>query len=113
MAPADHQTQQQSPGLLADAYELHSAIGSLLWHPLENIRMAAMGVQQFGMQFLGTAFTPERDITDQSGRVILVTGGMSIYTLLGIVRTGCSSADRESNSACLAANWLLAFGFFY
>ncbi|KAK2855700.1 hypothetical protein FQN49_004926 [Arthroderma sp. PD_2] len=46
-----------------------------LGHPLEASRLLALNIYQFGSQIYGSAFRPERDIVDQSGRVILITGG--------------------------------------
>ncbi|PGH13354.1 hypothetical protein AJ80_06348 [Polytolypa hystricis UAMH7299] len=47
----------------------------ILAYPLENLRFATSGISQFGLKLAGKAFDPERDVRDQSGKVILITGG--------------------------------------
>ncbi|EFQ97178.1 retinol dehydrogenase 11 [Nannizzia gypsea CBS 118893] len=46
-----------------------------LAHPLETTRLVFLLMHQFARHIYGSAFRPDRDITDQSSRVILITGG--------------------------------------
>ncbi|KAF3490723.1 short-chain dehydrogenase/reductase [Arthroderma uncinatum] len=67
---------ENSPGsTFKELVALLSFANILLAHPLETCRLLALGIHQFGRQLFGYGFRPERDVIDQSGKVILITGG--------------------------------------
>ncbi|KAK2746514.1 hypothetical protein FQN57_003140 [Myotisia sp. PD_48] len=60
---------------LSNVTELFTLAHCVLAQPLETSRLLARGINQSTEQILGQGFNSERDIADQSNKVILVTGG--------------------------------------
>jgi hypothetical protein len=58
---------------------LSSWVLTTLYHPIDAFRAHASYINPFNM-FGGASFTPDKDIHDLSGKVLLVTGGT--YSLL-------------------------------
>lgn len=79
IATDDGQTSASSihaRSLPKQLFDLRTALSAPFKYPGEAMRMIGSNVQQFGAKLAGTEFKPDRDIVNQEGRVVLVTGGM-------------------------------------
>lgn len=74
-----------APSLLKELFDLRTAVTGFVKYPIENARIVGSAAQQFGSKLVGTEFRPERDIGNQEGRVILVTGGKSRVVVIPIL----------------------------
>jgi hypothetical protein len=93
-APVDTQPVQAS--VFRQLLDLRGALGFVLNHPVETLRLAGAAVHQTGLQLTGADFRPERDIVSQTGKVILVTGGRFRFFLhLLVWAIDLGSCDRE------------------
>lgn len=71
---------------LRDLLDFRHALYELILNPVETYKAYLPPLSAYGL-FGGDAFSPEKDVPDLSGKVILVTGGQSslhsiLYTLL-------------------------------
>lgn len=71
---------------LKDLLDFRHAVYELILNPVETYKAYLPPFNSYGL-FGGDTFSPEKDIPDLSGKVILVTGGQSSlhsipYTLL-------------------------------
>jgi hypothetical protein len=76
------ETRPVQASVFRELLDLRSALGFVLNNPVESMRLVGAAVHQTGLQLTGADFRPERDIVDQTGRVILVTGGGFRFYLL-------------------------------
>ena len=71
---------------LKDLLDFRHAFYEMILNPVETYKAYVPPFNPYGL-FGGDTFSPEKDIPDLSGKVILVTGGQSslystLYTLL-------------------------------
>lgn len=71
---------------LRDLLDFRHAFYEMILNPVETYKAYVPPFNPYGL-FGGNTFSPEKDIPDLSGKVILVTGGQSslhsiLYTLL-------------------------------
>ncbi|EFE41760.1 oxidoreductase, short-chain dehydrogenase/reductase family [Trichophyton verrucosum HKI 0517] len=74
-AQGQPQPKNGSSHALKELVALLTLTKIVLARPFETARLVFLLIHQFAQQAYGSAFRPDRDITDQSGRVILITGG--------------------------------------
>ncbi|WEW61410.1 NAD(P)-dependent short-chain dehydrogenase [Emydomyces testavorans] len=60
-----------SPSLLDELLSMRTPLARFILHPMEQIKLMGSSIRQM----MGKKFDPDQDITDQTGKVILVTGG--------------------------------------
>lgn len=67
-----------SPSVLQEIAGLKAFLLNVPFHLPEGLYWISNNIFEYGRKLLGTTFNPDRDIQDQSGKVILITGGTLI-----------------------------------